>query len=102
MAEARRGLGPVPFDGGAYGRVTGVRLGLVSNGEQWMLVHAPPRETTTYASFYASLWLEEKVTLRAFRSLLGLSRFFGVPDAQTLEALFDESAKHQHEVTERL
>jgi hypothetical protein len=29
---------------------TDVRLGLVTNGEQWMLVHAPRGETTGYAS----------------------------------------------------
>ena len=50
---------------------TGVRLGLVTNGEHWMLVNAPKGETTGYASWYAGLWLEEPITLRAFRSLLG-------------------------------
>ena len=59
---------------------TGVRLGLVTNGEHWMLVDAPQGETTGYASWYATLWLEEPITLRAFRSLLGGQRFFSVPD----------------------
>jgi hypothetical protein len=81
---------------------TGVRLGLVTSGEHWMLVHAAPRETTTYASFYTSLLLEEPLTLRAFRSLLSVQRFFGVPEADTLEALMAESARHQHEVTDQL
>ena len=49
---------------------TGVRLGLVTNGEHWMLVDAPKGETTGYASWYASLWLEEPITLQAFRTLL--------------------------------
>ena len=31
---------------------TGVRLGLVTNGDQWMLVDAPKGETTGYASWY--------------------------------------------------
>src|SRR2546422_4026108 len=35
---------------------TDVRLGLVTNGEHWMLVHAPRGETTGFASWYASLW----------------------------------------------
>ena len=48
---------------------TEVRLGLVTNGEHWMLVHAPRGETTGFASWYANLWLEEQITLRAFRSL---------------------------------
>ncbi|HQX53542.1 MAG TPA: hypothetical protein PLY87_27500 [Planctomycetaceae bacterium] len=81
---------------------TGVRLGLVTNGEHWMLVDAPKGETTGYASWYASLWLEEKITLQAFRSLLSHSRFFGVADDQTIEALLAESASNQQEVTDRL
>src|SRR5260370_1208446 len=49
-------------------RHTSVRLGLVTNGERWMLVDAPPNETTGFASWYAALWLEEPLTLLAFRS----------------------------------
>ena len=51
---------------------TDVRLGLVTNGEHWMLVDAPKGDTTGFASWYAGLWLEEQITLRAFRSLLGV------------------------------
>jgi hypothetical protein len=83
-------------------RRTGVRLGLVTNGERWMLVDAPLNETTGFASWYAALWLEEPPTLRAFRSLLSVRRFFGVPDNETLEALLSESAKNQQEVTDQL
>ena len=79
-----------------------VKLGLVTNGERWMLVHAPRNETTGYASWYASLWLEEHVTLRAFRSLLTASRFFGVDEPDTIEALYAESAQNQQEVTDQL
>src|SRR6516164_5397837 len=81
---------------------TGLRLGLVTNGEHWMLVDAPKGGTTGYASWYASLWLEEPITLRAFRSLLSASRFFNVPDDQTLEALLKKSADNQSEVTDQL
>ena len=81
---------------------TGVRLGLVTNGEHWMLVDAPKGDTTGYASWYASLWLEEPITLRAFRSLLSASRFFSTPEDQTLEALLTKSASNQQEVTEQL
>src|SRR5512135_315196 len=80
-------------------RGTGVRLGLVTNGERWMLVDAPPNETTGYISWYAALWLEEPITLRAFRSLLYARRFFGVPNDETLEAMLQESAESQQEVT---
>ena len=81
---------------------TGVRLGLVTNGDHWMLVDAPKDETTGYASWYSSLWLEEPITLRAFRSLLSAARFFGVPDDQTLEVLLKKSAANQQEVTDQL
>jgi hypothetical protein len=81
---------------------TDTRLGLVTNGEHWMLVDAPKGETTGFASWYATLWFEELLTLRAFRSLLGVSRFFSVSDGETLEAMLADSATHQQEVTERL
>ena len=84
---------------------TGIRLGLVTNGDHWMLVNAPKNETTGYASWYANLWLEEPVTLRAFRTLLSADRFFSVPDAETLDlkdGLLDQSQKDQQEVTDQL
>ena len=81
---------------------TGIRLGLVTNGDHWMLVNAPKNETTGYASWYANLWLEEPLTLRAFRTLLCADRFFSVPDDETIEALLDRSADDQQEVTDQL
>ena len=81
---------------------SGVPLGLITNGEHWMLVYAPRRETTGYASWYAALWLDEAITLRAFHSLLGVRRFFGVAADSTLLALFKESSQDQQEVTDQL
>src|SRR6516164_9009570 len=81
---------------------TGIRLGIVTNGDHWMLVNAPKNETTGYVSWYANLWLEEQVTLRAFRTLLCADRLFSEPDDQTLEALLDKSASDQQEVTDQL
>lgn len=81
---------------------TGVRLGLVTNGEHWMLVDAPRDDTAGFTSWYAELWLEERLTLRAFRGVLGARRFFGVADADTVEALLAESAQNQEEVTDQL
>ena len=81
---------------------TGVRIGLVTNGDQWMLVDAPKGETTGYASWYAPLWLEEPKTLQAFRTLLSSYRFFGVPEEETLERLLAQSAQDQQEVTDQL
>lgn len=83
-------------------RATGIRLGLVTNGERWMLVDAPVGETSAYVSWYASLWSQEPDTLRAFRSLLHARRFFGVDKSETLEVLLADSASYQTEVTEQL
>lgn len=83
-------------------RATGVRLGLVTNGHRWMLVDAPRNETSGFSSWYANLWLEEPITLRAFRSLLSSERFFGVADSDTLETMLADSALNQQEVTDQL
>ncbi len=83
-------------------RDSGVPLGLITNGDQWMVVYAPPSETSGYASWYSTLWLEEKKTLAAFRTLLSSHRFFGVPDDETLVPMLAESASTQQEVTDQL
>ncbi|WP_175794799.1 Eco57I restriction-modification methylase domain-containing protein [Burkholderia ambifaria] len=82
--------------------VADLPLGLVTNGEQWMLVYAPRGETTGYASWFGALWLDEPITLRAFHSLLGVRRFFGVAADSTLLSLLKESASDQQEVTDQL
>jgi hypothetical protein len=79
-----------------------VPLGLITNGEQWMIVYAPRGETTGFASWYADMWMQEPLTLRAFHSLIHLRRFLGVAEPETLAALYAESAKDQHEVTDQL
>lgn len=82
-------------------RATGCPIGLVTNGERWMLVHAPAGAVASFASWYARLWGQEPETLRAFVSLLGVRRFFG-PQAERLSALFERSLKHQDDVTDAL
>jgi hypothetical protein len=82
-------------------RATNVRLGLVTNGEQWMLVDAPVGAVTTFASWYARHWGQEPATLQAFVSLLGIRRFF-VDRSEQLPALLDNSMKFQDEVTDAL
>lgn len=82
-------------------RATGCRLGLVTNGERWMLVDAPVGAVTTFASWYARIWAQEPVTLQAFVHLLGIRRFF-VDATERLPALFDRSLKFQDEVTDAL
>ena len=81
---------------------TDVPLGLVTNGDQWMLVYAPKGETSGYASWYSTIWLEESLTLPAFCTFLGSYRFFGVPEDETLEHLLAQSAEDQQEVTDQL
>lgn len=82
-------------------RALNVPFGIVTNGERWMLVHAPTGEVATFASWYARIWGHEPATLRAFTSLLGVRRFFA-PAQDRLPALFERSLKHQDEVTDAL
>ncbi len=82
-------------------RAHGVRLGLVTNGEEWVIVNAPIDSPSGQTTWYARYWFQEPATLKAFQSLLGVRRCFG-PTEGTLEALLDESLKHQDEVTDTL
>lgn len=82
-------------------RANQCRVGLVTNGEQWMLVNAPVGETSGYASWYARFWWQEPVTLKAFQSLLGVRRCFG-PQEDTLPRLLERSLDFQEEVTNTL
>ncbi len=94
---------PVPV----YERMTllcrdkGVRLGLVTNGERWMIVNAPVGNTSSHVSWYARLWFQEPVTLKAFQSLLSVRRWFG-PQEETLPAMLEDSLQHHEEVTDTL
>lgn len=78
-----------------------VRIGLITNGERWLLVNAPIGNTSSHVSWYAHLWFQEPVTLKAFQSLLGIRRWFG-PEENTLPAMLEESLKHHEEVTDTL
>ena len=82
-------------------RAHGVRVGLLTDGERWMLVNAPVGSTSSQASWYARLWFQEPITLKAFQSLLGVRRCFG-PAEDTLEALLTKSLEHHEEVTDTL
>jgi hypothetical protein len=76
--------------------------GLVTNGEQWMVVNAVRGETTGFASWYADLWMQDPTYLRAFQSLVHLRRFLGVAEEETLSALYSASRNDQQEVTDQL
>lgn len=82
-------------------RAYDVRLGLLTDGERWMLINAPVGSTSSQASWYARLWFQEPITLKAFQSLLSVRRCFGAAE-DTLESLLDESLKHHEEVTDTL
>ena len=83
-------------------RASGVRLGLVSNGRQFMLVHACQNKTTTFVTWEADIWLEERITLRSFVTLLHRRRFFSLDEARTLPCLLEKSADAQQSVTDKL
>jgi hypothetical protein len=98
-----RAMSPVDRLAGCCRR-HGVELGLVTDGRWWTLVWAPVGGVTTTATFDAVTWPEEadRVIVRAFRSLLRRSRFFAVPDDETLVPLLRTSIDNQEEVTEAL
>lgn len=79
-----------------------VPVGLVTDGRWWALVWAPTGGTIAAAVWDAGLWSEEPATLEAFVALLESRRFLGIPDADMLPALFQESLRRQEEITEGL
>jgi Eco57I restriction-modification methylase/restriction-modification enzyme MmeI-like protein len=85
-------------------RAHGVELGLVTDGRWWTLVWAPRGGVTTTATFDTMTWPEraDRDVVRAFRSLLCRSRFFAVPDDETLVPLLRRSLEGGEEVTEAL
>ena len=78
-----------------------VRVGLVTNGEEWTLVNAPVGGNTGHTTWYARLWWQEPETFRAFRALLGVRRFFG-PEEARVARLLERSLHEQDAVTETL
>ncbi|MFG2977344.1 Eco57I restriction-modification methylase domain-containing protein [Streptomyces sp. NPDC048331] len=89
-------------------RARNVPLALVTNGREWALVHARPKEATTVAVFDADLWSEEPILARAFASLLAARRVVRPPvDAEgkpsdSTAGLFERTAKAQSDVTDTL
>jgi hypothetical protein len=83
-------------------RATRVPLGLVTNGERFMLVYAEPGQPTGFAEFRAELWFDERLTLRAFRDFLSAGALFNRSPEQTLDALYRRSLQNQQEVSTAL
>ncbi|MGW1501226.1 Eco57I restriction-modification methylase domain-containing protein [Streptomyces mirabilis] len=89
-------------------RARNVPLALLTNGREWALVHARPKEATTLAVFDADLWTEEPILARAFASLLTAGRVVRPPlDAagkptESTAGLFARTAESQSDVTDTL
>ncbi|MFE5920893.1 Eco57I restriction-modification methylase domain-containing protein [Streptomyces sp. NPDC056468] len=89
-------------------RARDVPLALLTNGREWALVHARPKEATTVAVFDADLWTEEPILARAFASLLAASRVVRPPlDAEgkstdSTAGLFARTVDAQADVTDTL
>jgi hypothetical protein len=89
-------------------RAREVPIALLTNGREWALVHARPKEATTIAVFDADLWTEEPIIARAFTSLLTAARVIRPPlDAEgkptdSTAGLFARTADAQSEVTDTL
>ena len=89
-------------------RARDVPLALLTNGREWALVHARPKEATTVASFDADLWTEEPILARAFASLLTASRVIRPPldsagkPTESTAGLFARTADAQADVTDTL
>jgi hypothetical protein len=83
-------------------RAAGCELGVVTDGDRWVLAWAPPGRTGGHGTFTAQLFSEEPALLDAFVALLGAARLFAVRKGDHLEALFHESASAEEEVTTRL
>jgi hypothetical protein len=75
-------------------RETRVPLGLLTNGDDWRLVYAAPGLTTSSITWNAATWMDESLTLRAFRMLLG--------DPARLQEMASESQQRQADVTDQL
>jgi hypothetical protein len=86
----------------AFLRGSGFLIALLTNGEQWTIVNAPADGVTSTATWYAEMWLEETVTFRAFRALVGARRWFHAEVNSTLPRLLERSALNQGVVTKQL
>ncbi|MFJ2173932.1 Eco57I restriction-modification methylase domain-containing protein [Streptomyces sp. NPDC087851] len=89
-------------------RARDVPLAVLTNGREWALVHARPKEATTVAVFDADLWSEEPLLARAFASLLPARRVARRPldaagkPSDSTAGLFARTADARTDVTDTL
>ncbi len=79
-----------------------VPLALVTDGDHFTLVHAPPGGATGWGTWRVSEFASEPVLLDSLRSMLHSRRFIGSSEQDTPEALLSESVSSQAEVTDQL
>ena len=84
-------------------RAMEIHVGLLTNGSEFRLVHAPRGEASGHATFRIAAMLQTggRPILSAFLILLGSERLFGHPDDR-LPRLLEESRRYQTEVSAAL
>ena len=65
-------------------------------------MHAPADRSSTFATWDANDLLDERLTFRAFRTLLGRRRLLDQPPTDTLDGLLERSRDDEREVTDQL
>jgi hypothetical protein len=85
-------------------RQTGVPAGLLVSGRALRLISAPRGESSGWLDFRVADMVQTtgRPISTALRLLLGEVRLLGLPRAQRLAALLEDSRKYQNEVSERL
>lgn len=85
-------------------RETGVAIGLLTNGTQFRLIYAPPKENSGALTFPVGAMTEVsgRLILGAFQLLLGSWTLFTAPSEARLPALLQRSRDYQASVSEIL
>lgn len=83
-------------------RATENPLGLVTNGDAFRLIYAPVGLNTGHITWTSRLLIEEKVTLDAFRMLLGKELLLPEGEDSCLADMCELSLKRQGEVADQL
>src|SRR5450759_2703377 len=109
ILEGQQIASDLRYDAREYGETLRPQLVVRSPFEQKvrLLIQQYPRGQKLEKVLPEARWKASPATrmmelLRAFRSLLGMERFFNVPPDEMLEALLTKSATRQQEVTDQL
>ena len=80
---------------------TKIPLGLLTNGDEFRILHVKPITGTSYFEWKALDWYDEKSLLDSFYTLLRRERFYG-DEKQLLLKLIEDSQQRQLDVTDQL